>query len=91
VFGYDAKSPVYGVIADSRVGGNVLVNQLDSCYWGMFRVTVDDSMVNTNMTLSDPDAMTRSGRCSTGTATEIPRCPPGRAAGRSISRRRSRA
>jgi len=37
VFGYDAKSPVYGVIADSRVGGNVLVNQLGSCYRGMFR------------------------------------------------------
>lgn len=57
VFGYDAKSPVYGVIADSRVGGNVLVNQLDSCYWGMFRVTVGDSVVNTHITLSDPDAM----------------------------------
>src|SRR6185312_9072419 len=34
--------------------------------------------------------MTRSGRCSTGTATEIPRCLPGRAAGHSMSHRRPR-
>jgi hypothetical protein len=40
VFDYDVGFPVYSVIADSSVGGNVLVNGLQSCYWGMFRVKV---------------------------------------------------
>jgi hypothetical protein len=57
VFGYDVHSPVYSVLADSRVGGTVLVNGLNSCYWGMFRVKVGGSVINTNMTLTDPDAM----------------------------------
>lgn len=57
VFDADVLFPVYSTLADVSVGGNVLVNTLTSCFWGMFRVKVGRSVVNTNMSFGDPDAM----------------------------------
>jgi hypothetical protein len=57
VFGADVGFPVYSLIADSTVGGNVLVNGLNSCYWGMFRVNVGGNVANTNMTTTNVDSM----------------------------------
>jgi hypothetical protein len=57
VFGQDVGFPPYSTFADTTVGGSVVVTQLDTCFFGMFRVKVGGSVINKGITNSDPDGM----------------------------------
>jgi hypothetical protein len=55
VFNVTFGFPPYSGIFDGKVGGNVVVTDLDTCWWGMFRTNVGGSVINTHITNDDPD------------------------------------
>jgi hypothetical protein len=55
VFGLDVGFPPYSTFADSTVGGTLIVSNLNTCFFGMFRVHVGGSLINHNIINSDPD------------------------------------
>jgi hypothetical protein len=55
VFGLDVGFPPYSTFADSTVGGSLIVDDLNTCFFGMFRVHIGGSLVNRDIVNSDPD------------------------------------
>jgi len=51
------KSPVFSDVEDSRIGGNVAISGLKSCWLGLARVKVGGSVTVSNNTMADPDAI----------------------------------
>jgi len=48
---------VFSDVEDSRIGGNVAISGLKSCWLGLARVKVGGSVTVSNNTMADPDAI----------------------------------
>jgi hypothetical protein len=51
------QSPVYSTYEDSSVGGTIRVSGVRSCWMGLIRLHVHESMIVRNNKLADPDAI----------------------------------
>ena len=50
------QSPVFSDYEDNTIGGNLVINGLQTCWLGSLRNTVGGSVIDTNNTMADPDA-----------------------------------
>ena len=50
------QSPVFSDYEDNTIGGNLVINGLQTCWLGSLRNSVGGSVIDTNNTMADPDA-----------------------------------
>jgi hypothetical protein len=55
IFNQDIGFPQYSGFFDGTIGGNLTVTNLTTCWYGIFRVDIGGTMVNTNIVNNDPD------------------------------------